>query len=515
MSDKQGPYVLGIDCGTQSLRSAVFDLRGNMLGSATRECPVTFPHVSWAEQDANDWWEAAKVTVPEALAEANLNADDITGISVDGTSCTVVATKRDGTPLRPVILWMDQRAYEQAQRVNDTRDPVLKYVGWQESPEWMIPKALWLREHEPEVYEAADLIIEGTDWLMFRLTANWAVSQNNATAKWHYASPEGGWPLSLLEKLDASELRDKWPDEVLPMGRRARELTSLAASDLGLKPGIPVAQGGIDAYAAMFGVGVVHPGRMALVMGSSTCHMALCREGLFDSHVWGPYPDALLPGTWVLEGGQTSTGSIVTWLADNFGYREELEAAGRGVDRFTVLDEKAAAVPPGAEGLVVLDYWQGNRSPLRDSLARGTIYGLSLRHGIGHLLRAIYEGTAMGSRHIIEDLRQAGFEAEGIYACGGGTRSELWLQIHADACQVPIYLTRQPEATALGTAICAAVGAGLFPTPVEAADQMVTISHEILPNADNRETYDWLFDKYVRTYPQLKDLMHEMARRQE
>jgi len=514
VNDKQGPYVLGIDCGTQSLRSAVFDLQGNMLGVATQECPVTFPRVSWAEQDAADWWKAARATVPEALAAAKVRPDDIAGISVDGTSCTVVAAKRDGTPLRPVILWMDQRAYEQAAAVTATEDPVLKYVSGQESPEWMIPKALWLRENEPHIYEEADLIIEGTDWLMFKLTGNWVASQNNATAKWNYVSCEGGWPLSLLEKLDAGELRDKWPTEVLPMGRQAGELTAPAAEDLGLKPGIPVAEGGIDAYAAMFGVGAIYSGRMALVMGTSTCHMAVYDKPLFNTHVWGPYPDALLPGTWVLEGGQTATGSIVTWLADNFGYREELQATERGVDRFAVLDEKAAAVPAGAEGLVLLDYWQGNRSPLRDPLARGVVYGLSLRHTIGHLLRAIYEGTAMGSRHILQDLKQAGYEPTGIYACGGGTRSRLWLQIHADVCQVPLYVTQQPEATVLGTAICAAVGAGLFDTAAEAVEQMVTIKREILPDPARRETYDWLFDKYVRTYPQLKDLMHEVARRQ-
>jgi ribulose kinase len=372
----------------------------------------------------------------------------------------------------------------------------------------MLPKALWLRENEPDVYEKARYIVEGTDWLMHRLTGRWAASLNNVTAKWNYAKPEGGWPDGLLAKLNLTELRDKWPDDVLAMGELAGKLTHSAAEALGLKHGIPVAQGGIDAYAGMFGLGVVKPGRMALVMGTSTCHMALCDKGLFDSHVWGPYPDALTEGTWVLEGGQTATGSIVTWLADNFGYREQVEAEQRGVDRFVVLDEKAAAVPPGAEGLTVLDYWLGNRSPIRDPLAKGAIWGVSLKHGIGHLLRAIYEGTALGSRHIQEDLQQAGFTPEAIYACGGGTRSALWLQIHADAAGVPIYLTEEPEATALGTAILAAIGAGFFSSPAEAAEQMVKVSREVLPNPELKPVYDGLFEKYIATYPALKDLMH-------
>ena len=508
MAESTKPYVLGIDCGTQSLRAAVYDLEGNLLASQSQAYPITYPQVGWAEQNPEHWWQAARVAVPNALKEAGIHPKEVAGVSVDGTSCTVVACDRAGVLLRPAILWMDQRAHEEAERVTATRAPVLRYVSGVESPEWMIPKAMWLRAHQPEIYEGAELICEGTDWLMHRMTGRWTASLNCATCKWNYALPEGGWPDGLLAELGMGELRDKWPQDVLPMGERAGEITLRAAEEMGLAPGTPVAQGGIDAYAAMFGVGVVQPGRMALVMGSSTCHMALCAEGYFDSHVWGPYPDAVLPGTWVLEGGQTATGSIVKWFADN------LCPAERGRNKFDWLDEQAAKVPPGAEGLVLLDYWQGNRTPLRDPLARGAIFGLSLRHGVGHLMRAIYEGTALGTRHILDDIARAGFCAEGIYACGGGSRSELWMQIHADACQVPIYLTGQAEATALGTAICGAVAAGLFVDPVEASEQMVQVTREIEPNPDNAEVYDRMFRRYVATYPQLRDLMHEVAAEQ-
>ena len=505
------PCLLGIDCGTQSLRAVIVDAGGRLLASAAREYPIQYPQIAWAEQDAYDWWRAACETVPRAMAEAGVTADDIVGLSVDGTSCTVVVTTRDGRPLHPVILWMDQRAHREAQQVTDTAHPRLKYVSWAESPEWMIPKAMWLRHNRPDIYEQADLIVEGTDWLMHKLTGQWAASLNNATCKWNYASVDGGWPIELLDVLGFSELRDRWPDTVLAMGEPAGELTTTAAAELGLHPGTIVAQGGIDAYAAMLGLGVVRPGRLALVMGTSTCPLALMSEGIFDSHLWGPYPDALIPGTWVLEGGQTATGAIVTWLADNFGYREQFDAEQQGRSRFELLDEIAAATPPGAEGLVLLDYWQGNRTPLRDPLARGAIWGLSLKHGIGHMLRAVYEGTAMGCRHILEDMAAAGFETEEVYACGGGTRSDLWLQIHADICRKPILLTQEPEATALGTAVCAAAGAGLYRDLVEASEQMVTVTRRIEPDEGNARLYDTLFDRYLRTYPALMELMHESA----
>ncbi len=511
MGTTGGPYVLGIDCGTQSLRAALFDLRGNMLASDTHPYPIDYPQVGWAEQNPEHWWQAVRVTVPDVLRTAGVNPLDVAGVSIDGTACTVVVCDRDGVPLRPAILWMDQRAHEEAAEVTATDDPVLKYAGGPVSPEWMIPKAMWLKKHEPEIYERAKIICEGTDWLMYRLTGRWTASLNAATCKANYATPEGGWPERLLRTLDMVELLERWPQDVLPMGEKQGEVSLRAAEETGLALGTPVGQGGIDAYAAMLGLAVVHPKRMALVMGSSTCHLALCAEARFGSNVWGPFPDAVIKGTWVLEGGQTATGSIVKWFADNFACREQVEAKKRGRSQFDVLDELAAQVPPGAEGLVLLDYWQGNRTPLRDPLARGVIWGLSLRHGVGHVMRAIYEGTALGTRHILETLAAAGFTADGIYACGGGTRSDLWLQIHADACQVPLYLTEQPEATALGTAICGAVGAGLFDSLTEASEQMVRVTREIEPNELWASTYDTLFERYVATYQRMKDLMHEAA----
>ncbi len=511
MAQQGGPYVLGIDCGTQSLRAALFNLRGNLIAADSTPFPIDYPEVSWAEQNPEHWWQAIRVTVPNVLREAGVHPKQIKGVSVDGTACTVVCCERDGTLLRPALLWMDQRAHEEAAEVTATDDPVLKYAGGPESPEWMIPKAMWLKRNQPEIYERAEVICEGTDWLMHRLTGRWTASLNCATCKWNYANPEGGWPEDLLETLEMTELLDRWPEDVLPMGEQAGGISMRASEEIGLVPDTPVAAGGIDAYPGMFGLNVVRPGRMALVMGSSSCHMALCSEARFDSNVWGPFPDAIIKDTWVLEGGQTATGSIVKWFADNFASREILAARNQGRSQYDVLDELASQVEPGAEGLVLLDYWQGNRTPLRDPLARGAIWGLSLRHGLGHVLRAIYEGTAMGTRHILEDLRSTGFEAKAMYAAGGGTRSQLWMQIHADACQVPIYLTNEPEATALGTAVCAAYGAGLFDSLEEASDAMVRVTREIEPNDLWADTYDQLFERYVATYPQLRDLMHEAA----
>ncbi|NUP99868.1 MAG: hypothetical protein HUU35_08435 [Armatimonadetes bacterium] len=506
-----GQHVIGIDVGTQSLRVMVFDLQGTPVGSASKPYPTHYDRVSWAEQEPNDWWEAAVECTRRAMAEAGLGPTDVVGLSLDSTSCTVLPVKRNGMPLRRALLWMDVRAVEQAQRVTRTKHERLKYVSWVESPEWMLPKAMWLKEHQRTIYDQADLVIECQDWLLHRLTGRWVASLNQATCKWNYAAPDGGWPTDLLKQLDLAELVGKWPEEVLPLGAPVGTLTREAAEQLGLSTAVVVAQGGIDAYTAMLGLGVTQPGQMALVMGTSTCHMALCEAGLFETHVWGPYPDALLPGTWILEGGQTTTGAIVTWFRDQFGETAEREAAERGVEVWQVLDEAAATVPAGCEGLVLLDYFQGNRTPLRDPKARGSVVGLSLKHTSAHLFRAIYEGTAFGTRHILADLAAGGFRATGLYVCGGGSKSELWLQIHADVCGLPLYLTKVPDATCLGTAVCAAAGAGSYPSLREAAANMVHITRKIEPNPAQAEVYDFMYRRYTDLYPALRDTMHDLA----
>ncbi|MBI2303073.1 MAG: hypothetical protein HYU66_29550 [Armatimonadetes bacterium] len=507
-------YVLGIDAGTQSLRAMLFDLHGRPVGSSSQPYITHYDRVSWAEQEPADWWSAAVACTRRAVAEAGVDPAAVVGVSVDSTSCTMLPVRADGTPLRRALLWMDVRSVEQAARVTATGHPQLRYVSWVESAEWMIPKALWLKENQPELIRDADYVIECQDWLLHRLTGRWVACVNQCTCKWNYAAPEGGWPVDLLRQLDFPELVDKWPTEVLGMGAPVGNLTPAAAEELGLTTSAVVAQGGIDAYVAMLGLGVTEPGRMALVMGTSTCHMALCDRGMFETHVWGPYPDALLPGTWVLEGGQTTTGAIVTWFRDQFGEAAARRAAERGVEVWDVLDEEAAAVAPGSEGLVLLDYFQGNRTPLRDPQARGTLVGLSLKHTAAHVFRSIYEGTAYGTRHILADLAQGGFRADGIYACGGGTKSALWLQIHADVCGVPLYLTRVADATCLGTAICAAAGAGCYPDVRAAAAGMVQMERRIDPNEGNRAVYDRLYEQYVALYPALRDSMHALAAHQ-
>jgi FGGY-family pentulose kinase len=502
------PLFLGLDVGTQSVRAALFDADGGCRAFATAPLDTTHPHPAWAEQDAGQWWQAAVTAVGEALGRAGAAAGDVAAVGLDCTACTVLPCARDGTPLRRALLWMDQRADREADEVSATGDPCLRYVSGVVSPEWMLPKALWLKRHEPDLYDRTGRLVECTDYFMHRLTGAWTLSLNHLAVKWNYVRPEGGWRPEFLRRIGLDDLPARWPSAVVPLGRGEGRLTAAAAEQLGLRAGTPVAQGGVDAYLGMLGMGAVGPGDLAMVLGSSTCHLAMAARPLLGSGMLGCYPDAVAEGTYTLEGGQTATGSILNWYRQHFAGAEAAEAARTGRPVYELLDAKAAAVPPGCEGLVCLDHWQGNRCPHKDPRSRGAFWGLTLAHGPGHLFRAIYEGTALGTRAILDDLAAHGFGVRRLFAGGGGAKSRLWLQIHADVLGRPVQVPADPEACALGSAMAAAVRAGHYPDFDAAAARMVRTANVIEPNPANRAVYDDLFGRYTATYRALRPLMH-------
>lgn len=502
------PLFLGIDVGTQSVRVALYDRAGVCHGFASAPLQTTHPRPAWAEQDAHEWWQSTRSAVAAALSAYKTSPDQIAAIGLDCTACTVIASGDDGTPLHRALLWMDQRSFREAAEISATNDPSLRYVSGVVSPEWMLPKALWLKRNAPEVYARTTRLVECTDWMMYHLTGAWTLSLNHVAVKWNYVRPEGGWSQALLHKVGLDDLQAKWPATVIPLGKGDGHLSERAASELGLRAGTPVAQGGVDAYLGMLGLGAVGPGDLAMILGSSTCHLAMSAQPVLGSGMLGCYPDAVVEGTYTLEGGQTSTGSILDWYRRHFAGYEQTKADKEGRSVWEVLDDEARAVPAGCEGLVCLDYWQGNRCPIKDPQARGVWWGLSLSHGPGHLFRSIYEATACGTRHILEDVAGHGLRITRLFAGGGGVRSRLWMQIHADVMGMPIHLPSDPEACALGSAMVAGVRVGAFGSLDEAAKAMVRIADVVEPQAGNRGVYEELYGRYKASYPALRGLFH-------
>jgi ribulokinase len=408
---------------------------------------------------------------------------------------------------------MDVRSADQARRIAASGHRALKYNGYGNvSAEWMPCKALWIKENEPDIYGQAAHVGEFIDWLTHRLTGQWVGSIDNVSMRWYYDRNEGGWPVSFYEQIGLGDLLERFPQRVLDMGQVAGPLLPEVADELGLPAGIPVAEGGADAFVAMVGLNVLRPGKMAFITGSSHLHLGQSAAPLHGKGIFGAYTDCVVPGQYTVEGGQVSTGSIVKWFKDNFCGREAALAAERGSDVYTILNELAQPIPPGSEGLVVLDYWQGNRTPYVDPEARGVIRGLSLKHTTGHVFRAIIEGIAYGTEHILRTFRQNGYVVDEMVGCGGATKSSLWMQIHADVSNVPILLTAVPDAPALGSAILGAVAAGLFPDAQTAAENMVRACARIEPNLEQHEAYKFYVNQYIDSYPPLQELIHQTVR---
>lgn len=509
----QGPYVLGVDFGTESVRVGIFDLTGRPITFAAETYPLYHPRPGWAEQQPNEWWQAFVTATRRALAQSGVPGAAIAGIGADCTSCTVVLMDEHFTPLRPAIIWMDVRAAEQANRIAQIDDPARKYNGFGNvSAEWMPCKALWVKENEPEVWARARHVGEFIDWLTHRLTGAWVGSIDNVSIRWYYDRNAGGWPTDFYAKIGLDDLIERFPPHILDMGQVAGQLRADVAAELGLTPGIPVAEGGADAFVAMIGLNVVTPGKVAFITGSSHLMLGQSATQFHAKGIFGAYTDAVMPGQYTVEGGQVSTGSVVKWFRDNFCGKEAALAATRGVDTYTILNELAAQTPIGADGLIVLDYWQGNRTPYVDPEARGIMRGFSLKHTTGHVFRAILEGICYGTEHILRTFRANGYTVQEMVGAGGATRSRLWMQMHADVSNVPITLTEVPDAPALGSAILGAVAAGLFPDVAAAAAQMVHVRDRIEPNAAAHEQYRFFVDQYIATYPRVQDLIQATTR---
>ena len=304
------------------------------------------------------------------MQNAGVGADAIAGISHDCTTCTVVALDDQGRHLRPAIMWMDVRASDQARRIAESTHPARKYNAGGTGPvsaEWYPSKALWLKDNEPDTYRQASKLVECTDWLTYRLTGRWTVNINTAAMRAYHDRETGGWPTGFYEEIGLGDVFDKLPADVLDMGVAVEGLSGQAAEELGLRPGTRVAQGGADAFVGQIGLNVVSPGKMALITGSSHVLSGQSDHAVSGEGFFGAYTDAIVPGQYTVEGGQVSTGSVIKWFKDNFAKDVVAEAERTGKNAYDLLNEQAKNIPPGSDGLIVCDYWQGTgpRTPTR------------------------------------------------------------------------------------------------------------------------------------------------------
>lgn len=509
-----GPYVLGIDYGTESCRVAIFDLQGRPLTFAATPYKTNFPHPGWAEQDPDEWWKAVQASCHRALANAGVSPAAIAGISYDATTFTMVTLDAKGESIRPAIMWMDNRATKQSARAEQS-DSVARLInngGKGAAPAENFPfKAAWLKENEPENWARAAHVLDAADWVTYKLTGEWTANINTHSIRSYYNRAQGGWPTDFYETVGCGDLLAKVPERVVNLGEQVGTLGTIPAQLLGLRPGIPVAQGPGDAWAGQIGLGVLSPGKFALITGSSHVLTGQSDTEIHGEGFWGSYTDAVVPGQFTVEGSGVSTGSVLKWFKDNFASDVVAAAEKVGLNPYDVLNEQSRNIPIGSDGLIINEYFQGNRTPYTDSKARGIMWGLSLAHTPAHVYHAIQEAVCYGIGHSVKAFKKAGVDVDKMVACGGSTKSRDWMQMHSDVTGVPIALTEVGDAVVLGTCMIAAVGAGLYKDLPEAGANMVHEIDLIEPDAGRHDEYQFYLDKYMRSFPLMQELIHEVV----
>lgn len=506
-------YLMGIDAGTGSVRVALFDLQGRNRAYDIQEYGTTYPNNGWAEQDDQEWLMALGEAIPTCIRKAGVAPEEIVAITCDATTNTLVYLDENDHSVRKPILWMDVRAAGEAAEIDEIRDQydATKFYKPSFRADTMIPKNMWVKKNEPENWQKTKTMFEFEDWLNWILTDKKTLSMSVAAFRWNYDDKNGGFPVDLLSAVGLDDVLEKVPEEILKVGDIVGHVSEKAAKAFGLSTDTVVVEGTADCNACMFGVGGVLPNGMTLIGGTSTCLLGLSKEDFHVDGVNGTYPDCMYDGTSLLEGGQTAAGAILTWFKNNLVPGSWLEeAVSRDMNIYDYITEKAKESPIGSGGVVMMDYFQGNRAPYSDSKARGMFWGLSIGTSTSDMARAVYEGVAYGANHCIVSMNEAGYDVNEIYACGGIATSDFWMQMHADIIGVPMHTTVENQsAGCLGDAIIAGVGAGLFDSFEEAAKTMVRIDKTYRPNMENHKEYQFYMERYMETWPQMREIVHK------
>ncbi len=536
--DTEKSYVLGIDVGTGSARAGVFSSQGRMVG--TDKCPITLHREGGinVEQSSEDIWQAVVKSVRGALAASRVNPVHVRGIGFDAT-CSLVVLGKNGAPLpvgdprhpeRNIMVWMDHRALEQAERINSTGHRVLDYVGGRISPEMETPKLLWLKENRPEVFASAWQFMDLTDFLTWRASGDLARSICTVTCKWTYMAQEGSWDADYFKTVGLGELADEGfqriGTEVVPAGSAlGTGLSQQAAQEFGLTPGTPVAAGLIDAHAGGIGSVGARGGdgaeaNLAYVFGTSSCTMTSTKDPVFVPGVWGPYYSAMVPGLWLNEGGQSAAGAAIDHLLEFHPHASEAHAeAARDeqslpawlAKRAEMLLDKFSHVGALAGGVHVVPEFLGNRAPHADPNTRAVIAGLGMERDLNSLV-ALYIaglcGIGYGLRQIVEAQSAAGARIERIVISGGAGRSDMIRQLLADATGVEITAPAAEEPVLLGSAILGSVAAGIHPDIHVAMDKMSSFSSRYTPQTGKVRD---LHDNRFKIFEQLQLVARQAA----
>lgn len=545
-------YVIGLDYGTLSARAVLVSVHG---GEVIAESVYPYPHgilrtipqadeelpADFALQEIDDYVEAMYRTIRTVIEKSGCGPENVIGIGIDATSSTFLPLQEDGKPLckteqfgrnphAQLKLWKHHGAQAEADRItalaNERKEKFMTRCGGKVNAEWMLPKLLETAEKASEIYEATDNFIEVSDYLVYLLTGEVTRCMCHAGYKLLWNEEDGYPSAKFLQALHPrlSSLQEKLKGRQVQVGECAGRLTEEAADRLGLKAGTAVAASLIDAHVAVPSAGIDGAGKALMILGTSCC-MLLCSEKLsYIQGISGCVKNAVLPGLYAYEAGQSAVGDLFDWFVTNcVPGNYEQEASKLGVSIHTLLSEKASRLAPGESGLVALDWWNGNRSCLADAKLSGMILGLTLRTKPEEIYRALLEATAFGMRAIFEEFEKGGVTAEELYACGGIVhKNPFMMQIYADVLGKTILTSSTDQGSAFGAAVYAAVAAGAksggYVSVNEAARAMGnTGEHKYEPIPQNVEAYHSLYGEYKMLHDYFgaggNEVMHRMRRK--
>lgn len=498
---RETDLLLGIDLGTSACKAVLIAADTTVIRESSKSYPVSSPRLFWSEQDPEDWWTAAVRAIRELLAHESIRPDRIRGVGLTGQMHGLVMLNHRGVVLRPAILWNDQRAYIQCEQItrNLGIDALLRHTGNAVLPGFTAPKLVWVRENEPQVYTDAAAVLLPKDYLRFRMTGERVTDVTDASGTALFDVGQRHWSEAMLTALDI-------PSRILPhvieSAQIGSAITPQAAGATGLCAGTPVVGGAGDQAAAAIGCGVVEPGDVCITLGTSGVVFAVT-----DAH--RVIPGGVLhafcharPQTWHLMGVMLSAGGSLHWWRDVL---HGDESRRNGDEKYTAMIDEAAGIEPGCEGLYFLPYLTGERTPHADPHARGAFVGLTVRHGRGHLTRAVLEGVAFGLRDALDLIRAAGVEPRTIRITGGGARNSIWRQIIADVLGVRLVFASSAQGGAYGAALLAGIGTGVIGNIKVAAESGERAQEVTSPGAAS--------EKYASMLPRFRELYHALKTR--
>ena len=497
-------YLLGLDIGTGGVKALLVDAKGKVIASVTTEIGMNVPRPLWAEQDPEDWWRAAKASIRSVISKSGVNSRAIKGIGLSGQMHSLVLLDTSFRVLRPSILWCDNRVTKERRWIEERvgLENLKDLVANPPLEGFTLPKIIWVRNNEPDIYKKIHKLCLPKDYIRFRLTGELMMEVSDSSGTIMFDVRNRKWSAELLSLVDV-------PLSFLPDVKESIDICGTIipgpADETGLAPGTPVVGGGADNPCGAVGNGIVREGRVSASIGTSGVIFAHTDTVKIDPGMRVHTFCHTAPYKWYIMGVVLTAGGAFRWLRDELAAEEIREAKEARVDPYEILTREAQKAPPGSEGLFFLPYLSGERTPHQDGQARGSWVGLTLGHHRPHLVRSVMEGITFALRDSIEIMRELGTDVRQVRSTGGGGKSLFWRQMLADVFNTEVVTVNSGEGPAFGAAILAGVGVGLYRSVEDASDDLIQVVSSTQPNKENTGRYEDCYGVFRSLYPALKN----------